>query len=43
MAFHEGKACDAVIRVLEARKGKSRRDVRSREKDGDPAPIELTC
>jgi len=43
MAFHEGKACDAVIRVLEAREGESRRDVRSPEKDGDPAPIELTC
>jgi hypothetical protein len=43
MAFHEGKACGAVIRVLEAREGKSRRDVRSPEKDGDPAPTELTC
>ena len=43
MAFHEGKACDAVIRVLEAREGESRRDVRSPEKDGNPAPIELTC
>jgi hypothetical protein len=43
MAFHEGKACDAVIRVLEARERGNRRDVRSREKDGDPAPIELTC
>jgi hypothetical protein len=43
MAFHEGKACDAVIRVLEAREGQSRRDVRSPEKDGDAAPIELTC
>ena len=36
MAFHEGKACDAVIRVLEAREGQSRRDVRSPEKDRDP-------
>jgi hypothetical protein len=43
MAFHEGKTCDAVVRVLEAREGQSRRDVRSPEKDGDPAPIELTC
>ena len=43
MAFHEGKACDAVIRVLEAREGQGRRDVRSPEKDGDAAPIELTC
>jgi hypothetical protein len=43
MAFHEGKVCDAVIRVLEAREGHSRRDVRSPEQDGHPAPIELTC
>jgi hypothetical protein len=43
MAFHEGKACDAVIRVLEAREGHSRHDVRSPEEDGNPAPIELTC
>ena len=43
MAFHEGKACDAVIRVLETREGQRRHDVRSPEKDGDPAPIELTC
>jgi hypothetical protein len=43
MAFHEGKACDAVVRVIEARESHCRRDVRSPEKDGDPAPIELTC
>ena len=43
MAFHEGKVYDAVIRVLEAREGHSRRDVRSPEQDGHPAPIELTC
>ena len=43
MAFHEGKVCDAVIRVLETREGQRRHDVRSPEKDGDSAPIELTC
>ncbi len=32
-----------AIRVLEARKGQSRSDVRSPDKEGDPAPIELTC
>jgi len=42
MAFHEGKACGGVIFVLEAREGRSRRDVRWPDKDGDPAPIELT-
>jgi hypothetical protein len=43
MAFHEGKACDAVIRALEAREGQSRREVRLPEQDGHPAPIELAC
>jgi hypothetical protein len=38
MAFQEGKASDAVIRVLEAREAQRRRDVRSPEKDDDPAP-----
>jgi hypothetical protein len=43
MPFHEGKACDAVVRVIEAREGHDRRDISSPEKDGDPAPIELMC
>jgi hypothetical protein len=43
MAFHEGRACDAVIRVLEAREGHDRRDVRSPEREGHAAPIELIC
>ncbi len=43
MTFNEGKACDAVIRVLEAREGQTREDLRSPEQDGHAAPIELTC
>ena len=43
MAFHEGKACDAVIRVLEKREGQVRQDISSPEKDGAPAPIDLIC
>jgi hypothetical protein len=43
LAFNEGKACDAVVRVLEAREGKSREDLRFPERDRHAAPIELTC
>jgi len=43
MTFHEGKACDGVIRVLEAREGHSRRDVRFPDQERHRAPIELTC
>jgi hypothetical protein len=43
LTFNEGKACDAVIRVLEARTGQNRKDVQDPEKDGHVAPIELTC
>jgi hypothetical protein len=41
--FNEGKACDAIIRHLEAREGRSRMDVRLPEQEGDAAPIELAC
>ena len=43
MNFNEGKACDAVLRVLEARENETRRDLRSPERQGHAAPIELTC
>jgi hypothetical protein len=43
MTFNEGKACDAVIRVLEAPEGQTREGLRSPEQDGHVAPIELTC
>jgi hypothetical protein len=41
--FNEGKACDAVIRHIEAREGGSRLNVKSPEDEGDAASIELTC
>jgi hypothetical protein len=41
--FSEGKACDAVIRHIEAREGNARQDVRSPEQQGDVAPVEISC
>jgi hypothetical protein len=43
LSYNEGKACDAVVRVLEAREGKSRRNVRFPEQERHAAPIELAC
>jgi hypothetical protein len=40
---NEGKACDAIIRHVEAREGQVRQSVRFPEKEGHPAPIELVC
>jgi hypothetical protein len=41
--FNEGKVCDAVIRRLEAREGHRRKDLRSPEREGHVAPVELIC
>ena len=38
---NEGKACDAVIRLLEDRAGQTRADVAHPEKDGTGPPVEL--
>ena len=38
---NEGKACDAVLRLLEERTGKVRADVSHPEKDGIGPPVEL--
>src|SRR5205807_6641842 len=38
-----GKACDAVIRLIEAREGSSRRDLSFPEKENHAAPVEFTC
>jgi len=40
--FNEGKACDAIIRHLETREGGLRQDVRSPERAGHRAPVELS-
>jgi hypothetical protein len=41
--YNAGKACDAIVRRIEAREGKSREGVRSPEKDGHENPIEVVC
>ena len=38
---HEGKACDAVVRLLELRSGHDRSDVCYPEKDGNGPPVEV--
>jgi hypothetical protein len=43
LTFNEGKACDAVVRVLEARAGQSRTDVQYPEKTLHVVPIEMIC
>lgn len=42
-ASNEGKACDAVIRRLEAQYGFGRQEVRYPEKENHPAPVEVVC
>ena len=43
LRFHEGKACDAIIRRIEQRERAVRQNLRSPEHDRHPAPIELSC
>lgn len=43
LSYNEGKACDAVVRVLEAREGKARARMRFPEQERHAAPIELAC
>lgn len=43
MHFNEGKACDAVIRRIEAREGKLRHNVRFPEKEKHSGPVEIAC
>ena len=38
---NEGKACDAVVRLLEAQTGDARTDIRHPEKDGVGPPVDL--
>ena len=42
VGFHEGKACDAVVRILEAREKATRCDVTFPEEENHRAPVELT-
>jgi len=41
--FHEGKACDAVLRRIEAREMAVRRDVIFPEREHHAGPVELIC
>jgi hypothetical protein len=41
--FHEGKACDAVIKVIEARENHQRSNVRFPEAELHAAPVEVVC
>jgi hypothetical protein len=41
--INEGKACDAVIRRIEAREGNSRYDLSLPERERHEAPIEVAC
>jgi hypothetical protein len=43
LTFHEGKACDAVIRRIEQRERSRRQNISFPDHDGHPAPIELAC
>jgi hypothetical protein len=43
VGFHEGQACDAVLRRIEVREGAARRNCRSPERERDAAPVELVC
>ena len=41
MPRNEGKACDAVVRLLELRSGAARRDIRRPERDHVGPPVDL--
>ena len=43
LRFNEGKACDAILRRLEAREGAGRTNLRLPERERHPVPVELSC
>jgi hypothetical protein len=43
MQFNEGKACDAILRYLEAREDAARSNIRWPEEEHHPGPVELVC
>lgn len=43
LRFNEGKACDAIVRRLEAREEALRRNMRWPERERHPAPVEFAC
>jgi hypothetical protein len=42
LTFNEGRACEAIVRHLEAREGYLRSDVQSPESVNHPDPVELS-
>ena len=43
MQLNEGKACDAILRLLKDRQGAQRANLRWPEDEGHSAPVELVC
>ena len=43
LQFHEGKACDAIIRHLEIREGAARTGLLFPEAERHQAPVEVVC
>jgi hypothetical protein len=43
LQFNEGRACDAVVRLLEKRGGAVRQHVRWPERECHAAPVDLVC
>lgn len=43
VGFNEGKACDAVIRLIEMREASSRHGIRFPERENHLAAVELVC
>ena len=41
--FNEGRACDAVIKIIEAREGATHTNIRFPEQENHAAPVELVC
>ena len=41
--FNEGRACDAVLRLIEIRRGGIRRNVRFPERENHQFPVDLVC
>jgi hypothetical protein len=41
--FNEGRACDAIIKLIEAREGATRTNIRFPEQENHAAPVELVC
>ena len=43
LQFNEGRACDAIVRLLEKREGAVRQHLRWPERERHAAPVDLVC